>query len=446
MEPDEATRVRQGACITTSPDILRDLATDPSVTVRASLALNPALPPQISAILAADTDARVRQILSRKLAPLTPQLPEEDRQRVQRNAVASLTAMVADAALRVRANIAEAVRDLPDGPRDIILRLAHDPAVMVCEPVIRFSPMLTREDLVTLITSGPPPSTILAVANRQKIGAAVSDAIVDTADFAAIGALLANQTAQIREATLDALAAQSEEQTGWQEPLVNRPHLPAVAQRILSEIVTGHLLEILAARRDLDPKVGQALRVALARGVVSGGRVPQTPPVPVARGMAWAAGIRRVESSEQAAKGDSPEKPRDDLDGTARPHVGGRRVSGVRDGVLQVGRVEDGGQVDDYSILDALRRNAVAAAASMMAVRAGVPLSVIERACELQSAKAIVSLAWKARMSPQTAVVLQALLARLSPDHILRPGPSGEFPLSEDAMRWQLAFLAGGQL
>ena len=42
----------------------------------------------------------------------------------------------------------------------------------------------------------------------------------------AIGALLANHTAQIREAALDALAAQSEEQTAWQEPLVRRPHLP----------------------------------------------------------------------------------------------------------------------------------------------------------------------------------------------------------------------------
>ena len=146
---------------------------------------------------------------------------------MQRDAVANLTAMVAEAALRVRINLAEAVKHLPDGPRDIVLRLAHDPAVMVCEPVIRFSPMLTQEDLVTLIASGPPPSTIMAVASRPQIGATVSDAIVGTANTAAISALLANPTAQIREATLDALAAQSEEQTDWQAPLVHRPHLAA---------------------------------------------------------------------------------------------------------------------------------------------------------------------------------------------------------------------------
>ena len=421
MEQDEATRVRQGASVTTSPDILWELATDPSVTVRASLALNPALPAEIGALLAADTDLRVRTILNRKLAPLTPALTREARERVQRDAVASLTAMVADAALRVRANIAEAVRDMPDGPRQIVLRLAHDPAVMVCETVIRFSPMLTQEDLVTLITSGPPPSTIMAVANRPKIGAAVSDAIVDTADYAAIGALLANRSAQIREATLDALAAQSEEQTGWQEPLLNRPHLPATAQRMLSEIVTGHLLEILAARSDLDAKVSQTLRAALTRPppYAPEGRNPpyapafaQTPPGSSANRPVWAAGIRRVERGGQGVSTQAPE------------------TAGIQ---------------DDYPILDALRRNAMPAASAMLAARAGVPLSVVERACELRSAKAIVSLAWKAGMSSQTAVVLQAMLARLAPELILRPGPDGDCALSVDEMRWQLTFLGGDE-
>ena len=407
MDQDEAIRVRQGACQTTSPEVLRQLAKDPSVTVRVSLALNPALPLHIAAILAADTDARVRTILSRKMAPLTAELPSEVRQRVQQDAVASLTAMVADAALRVRANIAEAVKDLPDGPRDIILHLAQDPAVMVSGPVIRFSPMLTQEDLVSLITSGPPPSTVMAVANRPKIGPAVADAIVDTADPAAIKALLGNRSAQIREATLDALAAQSEEHTGWQEPLVNRPHLPALAQRMLAEIVTGHLLETLAARRDLDPKVAQALRAALLR---TSPNPPEARSEPVAP--AWAAGIRRVERAAPAAGPPTPEPAR---------------------------------AQDDYLILDALRRNATQAAAAMLAARANVPVSVIERACQLRSAKAMVSFAWKAGLSPQTAVVLQAMLARLSPELILRPGPNGECALSPDEMRWQLTFLTGAE-
>lgn len=425
METDEASRVRQSACLTTSPDIMRALATDPSVTVRVSLALNPALPEHVSAMLAADTDARVRTILSRKLATLTPTLGTDARQRVQRDAVASLTAMVADAALRVRANIAEAVKGLADGPRDIILRLAHDPAVMVCGPVIRFSPMLTQEDLVTLITSGPPPSTVVAVAQRPKIGPTVSDAIVTHGNSEAIEALLANRTAQIREATLDALAAQSEEHTGWQEPLVHRPHLPAMAQRMLSEIVTGHLLETLAARRDLDPKVSQALRLTLMNVPPSRRALVQMQP-----------GLAIVEPASPGVPGKA-EAP-----GTAmtKPDSADSQAAHARAQALQ-----EAGKLDDYTVLDALRRNATMEACTMVAVRAGVAVSVVERVCDLRSAKAIVSLAWKGGMSPQTAVVLQSMLVRLSPDLVLRPNPAGEFGLSEEEMRWQLNFLGVGE-
>jgi uncharacterized protein (DUF2336 family) len=392
MDANEATRVRQGANVTTSPEILRALATDPSVTVRASLALNPALPEQVNAILAADTDARVRAILSRKLSMLTPDLDDVERQRMQRDAVANLTAMVADAALRVRISIADSVKDLADGPRDIVLRLAHDPAVMVCEPVIRLSPMLTQEDLVTLIATKPPASTVLAIANRPKIDASVSDAIVSTNDSKAICALLSNPTAQIREATLDSLAAQSEEQTDWQAPLVRRPHLPPRAQRMLAEIVTGHLLETLRARTDLDPKVAQMIQAALARARTEAPVVPPAITTPAA--------------------------------------------------AFELARtLHRDGKIDDEAILDALRRNALTEASALLAVKADVRVTVVARVCALRSAKGVLSLAWKAGLKIQTAVVLQVALANLPPDEVLRPSVDGGFPLSEDEMRWQLAFL-----
>jgi hypothetical protein len=407
MSADEATRVRQGASVATNPKILWALASDPSVTVRVSLALNPALPDNVTAILAADTDARVRTILSRKLATLTPSLAGEERRRMQSDAVANLTAMVAEAALRVRINLAEAVKHLPDGPRDIVLRLAHDPAVMVCEPVIRFSPMLTQEDLVTLIATKPPPTTLMAVAGRPRIDETVSDAIVDTANSAAIGALLSNPAAQIREATLDSLAAQSEEQTDWQAPLVRRPHLPPRAQRMLSEIVTGHLLEKLTARRDLDPKVAQALRSTLASPAASGSASRQP-----------LAGSPLVSRSASPLANEGP-----------------------RPAPAEAQRPVRGDKADESAILDALRRNANTEATAMLAARAEVPVAVVERACALRTAKGVVSLAWKAGLSVQAAVVLQMALAHLPPDMALRPNHDGSFPLSEDEMRWQLGFL-----
>lgn len=394
MSADEATRVRRSANLTTSPEVLRELASDPSVTVRASLALHPALPPQVSEMLANDIDARVRAILSRKLATLTPGLTEPDQRRLQSDAIATLTALVAEAGLRVRASIAATVRDMPDGPREIILRLAHDPAVMVSEPVILFSPMLTSDDLVSLIASGPPPSTIYAVARRPEIDTDVSDAVVGSSDVAAIGALLKNRTAQIREATLDALAAQSEDHPDWHEPMVRRPSLPPRAARVLSEIVRGHLLETLAAREDLDPKLRRELRTMLAPQVGHSGRP--------------GAGL-----------------------GDMTPAVALEHATAL----------QAAGQLDDAAIGAALRESATVLATAMLAVKTDVPVAVIERASGLRSAKAIVSLAWKAGFSMQTAVLLQALLARLSPDAVVRAAAGGGYPLPFEEMRWQLGFL-----
>lgn len=256
MMRDEAVRVRQGANAMTPPGVLLALATDPSVTVRASVAMNPALPARAVEILSADTDGRVRTLLGRGPA-------KETRLRARQDAVASLTAMIAEAGLRVRTHIAQTVHDMPDGPREIVLRLAYDPAPEVCEPVIRLSPLLTQQDLLDLLGAIATPCTVLAVANRPGIDEAVCDAIVGSAGPEAITALLVNRTAGIRDATLEMLAAQAEEQTAWQGPLIARPNLPIRAQRLLAEIITGDLRAQLADR--MDPS-GRRIPVASSGG------------------------------------------------------------------------------------------------------------------------------------------------------------------------------------
>jgi uncharacterized protein (DUF2336 family) len=232
MIQQEAIRVRQAANAMTPPDILLALANDPSVTVRASVAMNPALPARAAAILSADTDARVRTLIGHP--PARP-----GGIRTQQDAVASLTAMIAEAGLRIRANIAQTVQDMPDGPREIVLRLAHDPASMVCGPVIRLSPLLTQQDLLDLVESDPPAFTFLAVASRPGLNEDVSDAIVGSAGPEAVTALLTNRTAKIKDTTLEMLAARAEEQPAWQAALTDRPNVPTRVRTMLTEIISG---------------------------------------------------------------------------------------------------------------------------------------------------------------------------------------------------------------
>lgn len=252
MDTAEASRIKLGASPDTSPEQLRALARDPSIRVRASLAFNPSLPPEIGALLATDNDPRVRAILLRGQAGMK-----------RYGAVENLAAMIADASLKARARIADAVQELPDGPRDIVLRLAHDPVLSVCDKVIRFSPVLTEDDLLELIATEPPQTSIAAVASRKDIGETVSDAVAAVGDAASITALLLNVTAVIRDPTLDGLAARAEEHIAWHSPFVHRPRLPPRSQRLLADIVTDDLRTVLASRRDALPEIARASRGAL---------------------------------------------------------------------------------------------------------------------------------------------------------------------------------------
>jgi uncharacterized protein (DUF2336 family) len=394
MEPDEATRVRLGASIATAPTVLASLAGDPSVTVRATVALNPSAPPQAHLTLIHDADDRVRVLLARRLGALMPNLEDVAQARLREQAFQTLTALVADEAVRVRAAIAEEVKQLPDAPRALILRLAQDPALMVCEPVILFSPLLTTADLVALVTAAPSPDVVTAVARRPRIEEAVSDAIAATADNEAIKALLQNASAQIREATLDALIVRAEAQTDWHEPLVHRPVLSPRAARALSNIVATHLLEALAARPDLDPAVTRDLQQHIT--------------------------ARLAKEAEAATRQSEPSL--DSALATAQA-------------------LAAAGKLTEACILDAAQRGEIQLTTALLAVAAGVPVSVVERANSLRSTKGLVSLAWKAGFSMRAATALQPLLGRLAPDSILRSGPGGAFPLAPEEMRWQIDFL-----
>jgi uncharacterized protein (DUF2336 family) len=394
VSSSEAARVRLGASTATEPDVLRSLAGDPSITVRVALALNPAAPSQLNETLAGDPDERVRILLARKLTALAPSLSAADQAQLHRATWATLTALVADEAVRVRATIADAVKDMPVAPRELILRLANDTAMSVSEPVIRFSPLLTTDDLLALLANAPASGTALAVAHRSRLDEEVSDAIVASAGNTEIRALLANPSAQIREATLDALIARSVEHTDWHEPLVRRPSLPLRAARILSEIVATHLLEVLATRADLGPELAEDLRQRLVTRLQSDAKEPAV----------------RLEPTAEQVLSDA--------------HALARR-----------------GELAEEVVLDATRRGEARYATALLAVAAGTSVSVVDRAASLRSSKGLVSLVWKAGFTMRAAVALQTLLAHLAPDAVLTGGTSGNFPLAVEEMRWQLEFL-----
>ena len=389
---EEARRVRLGANEAAGDDVLTALADDPSIRVRVAVALNPNAPAEAQARLIRDPDERVRQVLAQRLGGLVPTLSEAEQGALRQQAWHMLTALAADQAERVRVAIADAVKDLPDAPKALILRLAHDPSVMVCEPIIQLSPLLSTEDLIALVAAAPSPGTLCAVAGRPDLGEAVSDAIVARSDNAAIQALLANASAAIREATLDALADQAGGHVDWHEPLVRRPHLSGRAIRALSDIVATHWLQVLTERVDLPPDLTDALR------------------------------MRLVVAGASAAGGDTGTTPYEDALALARS-----------------------GHLTEETVLQAARSGNARFAAALLAVKAAVPLAIVDRSASLRDAKGLVCLAWKAGLAMRTAVMLQTLLGRMPPQGVMQATRDGGYPLGQDEMEWHLGVIGADQ-
>ncbi len=387
---DEATRVRLGGSASTAADVLAGLARDPSVTVRAALALNRAAPPEANAALAADPDERVRGLLARKLAALLPSLPDGAAATIRHQVWTTLTHLVQDEAERVRAVFADELESAADAPRELILRLAGDAAAAVYQPAILCSPVLTPEDLIGLIVHAPASGKVACVARRPALDPAVCDAITATANDAAIHALLENRSARIREVTLDRIADQARAHPAWQDAMVRRPALSPGAMATLSESIAGHLLQVLANRADLDPGLEKRVRARLTG------------------------------------------KP------AAAPEDGTSARQAAIDRARALGRA---GLLSETALLEATRQGDAPLAAALLAEKAAVPIALIDRAAALRSAKGLVSLAWKAGFSMRAAAAVQTTLAGLAPSAALAASADGGFPMAPEEMRWQIDFL-----
>ncbi|MCC7282170.1 MAG: DUF2336 domain-containing protein [Acetobacteraceae bacterium] len=378
----------------TAPEILYFLAGDHDSEVRTAVAANQATPPQADCRLKQDGADAVRVALAGKLAPAAPQLAASG-DKLRRMAFETLSALVRDTAVEVRATIAEALKDVPDAPRDMILELARDVALPVAEPVLRFSPMLTEADLQALVAAPPTAGTLQAIARRPQLAESLSDALVAAGNTQAITALLANSSARIREATLDQLIAQASERQEWHAPLVRRPALPPRAAAQLALIVADTLLREMMARTDLSAATRESLAGAVQKRLAApAAAAPQTPAEPAAEDA-------MAEARAMAARG----------------------------------------TLTEQALLDAAAQGEVRRVTALLAAAAGVGYAVVERAASLRSAKGLVSLCWKAGFGMQAGTVTQGLLGRISPAKLLVASPAGGFPLAPEEMRWQIDVL-----
>ena len=367
------------------PELLYFLAADPDPTVRAAVAANQATPVQADLLLARDRDDAVREDLARKISRLAPGLSAQEHDRLRRATYEVLEILVLDQIVKVRQIIAETLKDVADAPPEIIQRLARDYEIAVAGPVLQFSPLLSDADLLEIIGGEPIAGAVEAVARRHHLRDTIADAIGASGDPAAITALLENKSAQIREETLDRLVDRSPEIIAWHRPLVTRPLLPRRAALKLARFVAASLLDVLRARRDLDPETTREVTAIVMRRLAEEGH----------------------------ATAETPAEP-----------------TPIEVALDRAGRAHAAGALSDEAVITALHQGDRAFARAALSVLSALPVDSVDRVLAAHSAKGIVALAGEAKLTMQTAVRLQIVLGHIVQPAVIKPRVDGGYPMS----------------
>lgn len=398
---DAGQRRMVAARADTQPEILFYLANDASAEVRREIARNNATPRQADLLLCGDPDEEVRSGLARKIALLVPSLPADRVGQLERMTMDIVEALARDQASAVRRVVAETLKDQPGAPPHVIQQLARDLELSVSGPVLRHSPLLTDDDLLSIIGSQPMDGKLVAIAQRAGLSGGVSEAVARTQSEAAVAALLGNASAQIREETLDRIIDMAPKFEPWHGPLVRRPSLPPKAAARIAGFVSEQLMRVLENRADLPPDVRTAVRNAvLERGRANRG------------GGAEPLGIDD-ETADEAPK----ERP---MERARKAHAAGK--------------------LDEDMVGAALTQGDRGFVLAALSVRANVPLEAVDKIIGGQSARGVTALCWRAKLSMRLCRQIQLRIANIPPTSVLNARDGTHYPMSDSEMNWQLEF------
>ncbi len=165
--------------------------------------------------------------------------------------------LVEDTEVLVREALAAHLKATPELPHDVALALARD-VDSVALPVLKFSEVLTDSDLIEIVR-GQEPAKQIAIAQRPGVSEAVSDALVETGNEAAVAHLVGNEGAALSEDTLDRVFDKYQESTSVADSLARRPNLPPIiAERVVSA-VSERLQTYLVSKHDVSPDVASTV-------------------------------------------------------------------------------------------------------------------------------------------------------------------------------------------
>lgn len=165
-----------------------------------------------------------------------------------------------DAETLVRRAMAVTLKNSPNLPRDVALKLAQD-VESVALPVLQSSPVFTNSDLVELVLNVSDEKQI-AIAGRETLSTDVTTAIAEHGCKNAVVTMSANDGAEISERGFTATLERFKTDTDVHGALISREWIPPqIAEKMVS-LVSGELFDHLVNQHELPPQ----LAIELASG------------------------------------------------------------------------------------------------------------------------------------------------------------------------------------
>ena len=93
-------------------------------------------------------------------------------------------------------------------------------------PVLKYSEVLTDDDLIEIVRGENAAAKQVAIAQRVTVSTAVADALIDTGNETAVARLVANEGAELTEEALGRVMADYNESEVVSDSISRRPSLP----------------------------------------------------------------------------------------------------------------------------------------------------------------------------------------------------------------------------
>jgi uncharacterized protein (DUF2336 family) len=164
-----------------------------------------------------------------------------------------LEMLAGDVATLVRRALAVTLKQSPNLPHDLALKLARD-IEAVAIPILQNSPVLTEEDLVEVVLAGEPARQV-AVANRVQVSEALTEVIALYGCRDAVEAVAANEGASFSDDAYSGALNRFGSDTGVQAAFIGRDALPVHVTEKLLAVVTGELFDRLVNNHELPPQL-----------------------------------------------------------------------------------------------------------------------------------------------------------------------------------------------